>query len=85
MTDTTERTPAQELREAVLALREGGEPLTREAIKPLTEWLDACWDDLTAVGQAADMYKVDPLTLVDEPGSVRHALAVARVLNGGAA
>lgn len=46
------------------------------------EWFQECFDDLSAVGQAADMYGTDPLELVDEPDSARRALSFARAITG---
>lgn len=70
-------TPAEELREAVMALREEG-LRSEEVVKPLTVWLEAC------AGQAAYMAGPTDWGICDEPGSVQHAVDVARVINGSA-
>ncbi|GGV33977.1 hypothetical protein GCM10010182_67260 [Actinomadura cremea] len=57
-------------------------PLPDAYIDITLEWFLACHDELSRVGRAADMHRVDPLTLVDEPDSVRRALAMARAVLG---
>ena len=56
--------------------------------EPLAAWLEGAADDLGGaeeyLARTAPGETFDPFEYVDEPGSVRAALRVARAINGGA-
>lgn len=88
-------TPAEELRTAVLALTDGGEPPTRDLAEPLVELLSHLADDMDD-DKAAERQNpridggtwtaVHPTALSNDIGprfDWTAALAVARAINGG--
>ena len=80
-------TPTDEVNEAILALTEGGEPLTREVIEPLVRLLRHLGEDMRQRGavEGSASKAVHPTDFVGL-GTPREdwtaALAVARAIRG---
>jgi len=76
--------PAAELRQATARLREPGQAHVAPAVaEPLAAWLHHCGEELSVATMYARDHGCDPVDLLDEPDSVRSALAVARAINQG--